>query len=295
MQERREYEVPFRERERDDGYRRQQRGPDPWGRPTRAAPRREIREPPPLRREQMLVDRREPMPQLREPIPQRLDPMPQRMEPMPQRVEPLPQHREPARERYFCPNCTCRSCRPDDFAYRAAGGGGGVAYQTGGVVDDHMRPRYEALPPPNDGYFPREHRPLQGEPPMERERPWPVQDQRAGDLAGHRVAYNGGQNGVFNGGQRDGPPRDGFQRRPGDWDCPQCSGHNFATRTTCFKCNIPKPENRPAPSVNQGRGEGGGRRVAITRRPGDWNCHECNAHNFSRNTSCFKCKIPKEK
>jgi len=38
-----------------------------------------------------------------------------------------------------------------------------------------------------------------------------------------------------------------------------------------------------------GGGGGGGREM----RPGDWNCEECRAHNFSRRTECFKCDAPK--
>ena len=30
-------------------------------------------------------------------------------------------------------------------------------------------------------------------------------------------------------------------RRPGDWDCPECGDHQFATRTECRKCGTPKP------------------------------------------------------
>jgi len=36
-------------------------------------------------------------------------------------------------------------------------------------------------------------------------------------------------------------------------------------------------------------GYGGGRDM----RPGDWNCEECKAHNFSRRDTCFKCEAPK--
>ena len=40
----------------------------------------------------------------------------------------------------------------------------------------------------------------------------------------------------------------------------------------------------------ESRGGGGGGREM---RPGDWNCEECRAHNFSRRTECFKCDAPK--
>ena len=31
--------------------------------------------------------------------------------------------------------------------------------------------------------------------------------------------------------------------RPGDWTCPACQAHCFASRTTCFKCKEPKPSD----------------------------------------------------
>jgi len=32
-----------------------------------------------------------------------------------------------------------------------------------------------------------------------------------------------------------------IKMRPGDWTCPACQAHVFASRTTCFKCRAPKP------------------------------------------------------
>jgi len=31
------------------------------------------------------------------------------------------------------------------------------------------------------------------------------------------------------------------KRKPGDWDCPKCDEHNFASRTKCRMCDEPKP------------------------------------------------------
>jgi len=63
-------------------------------------------------------------------------------------------------------------------------------------------------------------------------------------------------------------------RRPGDWDCPACFAHNFASRSECFKCKYLKP---------------GG----VTRRPGDWWCGKCNGHNYAYRVDCFKCGADK--
>lgn len=37
------------------------------------------------------------------------------------------------------------------------------------------------------------------------------------------------------------PPRASETFRPGDWNCPGCRSHNFATRMECRRCKIPKP------------------------------------------------------
>jgi len=65
-----------------------------------------------------------------------------------------------------------------------------------------------------------------------------------------------------------------LNRRPGDWDCPKCQAHNFATRSQCYKCTVMKP---------------GG----VSRRPGDWWCGRCNGHNYAYRVDCFKCSADK--
>ena len=94
-------------------------------------------------------------------------------------------------------------------------------------------------------------------------------------------------------------------RRQGDWDCPQCNAHNYASKIACYKCRIPKPRQLHGQSQGygqgQGHGQGGGHhRMAgtgikaanVPLRPGDWNCMKCKAHNFARNTQCFRCRAP---
>jgi len=94
-------------------------------------------------------------------------------------------------------------------------------------------------------------------------------------------------------------PFGGSDRRPGDWDCPSCSGHNYADKKACFKCGIPKPAkieemgNRVAYSGGNfpRRGNLGG----AERRQGDWDCPSCDAHNYASKINCFVCKKPKPK
>lgn len=70
-------------------------------------------------------------------------------------------------------------------------------------------------------------------------------------------------------GGKGGPPM-----RDGDWICPACSNHNFASRDSCNRCGQP----RDAPP---------------NFRPGDWMCKECKNHNFASKNSCNRCGAPK--
>jgi hypothetical protein len=62
----------------------------------------------------------------------------------------------------------------------------------------------------------------------------------------------GGGGGGFGGGGGGGG---GSGPRPGDWPCPQCGANNFASKTACFKCGVPKPGG---PGGGGGGGFGGG-------------------------------------
>ncbi|KAK9824281.1 hypothetical protein WJX72_009155 [[Myrmecia] bisecta] len=97
---------------------------------------------------------------------------------------------------------------------------------------------------------------------------------------------------------RDG--RDAPNMRPGDWACPACNAHNFASRSNCFKCDEPRADGYvPAPRASFSADRGDRRDRSFRRergsdrqdnfRPGDWPCGQCGAHNFARNTECFKC------
>ncbi|CAM9989022.1 unnamed protein product, partial [Ectocarpus sp. 8 AP-2014] len=49
--------------------------------------------------------------------------------------------------------------------------------------------------------------------------------------------------------------REPVQKREGDWDCPSCQFHNFASRQVCYKCQAPRPHD-----ADDYGGGGGGRR-----------------------------------
>jgi len=78
----------------------------------------------------------------------------------------------------------------------------------------------------------------------------------------------------------------GITRRPGDWWCGKCNGHNYAYRVDCFKCGADKAEGNSEPQANASNAYGG-------RRAGDWDCPNCNAHCFASRMECFRCGEPK--
>ncbi|KAK9845597.1 hypothetical protein WJX84_000581 [Apatococcus fuscideae] len=77
-----------------------------------------------------------------------------------------------------------------------------------------------------------------------------------------------------------------MEMRPGDWLCPECRAHNFATKTECFKCSFPRPASAGPPKPDS---RGGGIRGDRGMAPGDWMCPTCNSHNFARRNECFSC------
>jgi hypothetical protein len=92
-----------------------------------------------------------------------------------------------------------------------------------------------------------------------------------------------GQGGGFGGG-----PGGGGGLKPGDWLCPGCNFHNFASRVQCFKCYAPVPMDAPIgfnptngpggfmPGYGQQPGFGYGGAPPPNVRPGDWSCPQCN-------------------
>lgn len=78
-------------------------------------------------------------------------------------------------------------------------------------------------------------------------------------------------------------------RKPGDWDCPSCKFINYASRTACLKCRIPKDVAGGDFSSPRGGGGGGG-----GSRPGDWDCPSCSFSNYAHRGFCYRCKVPRE-
>ncbi|KAJ6813155.1 putative zinc finger protein30 [Iris pallida] len=135
--------------------------------------------------------------------------------------------------------------------------------------------------------------------------------QRCGDP--RAVGMGGGDRSEFGsfGGGRGGSSFgfSGSDVRPGDWYC-QCSAHNFASRSSCFKCGgfkdesaVPggggggfdgeMPRARGGFGFGSGGGAGGGR---AGWKSGDWICNRsgCNEHNFASRMECFRCNAPRD-
>jgi rubredoxin len=93
----------------------------------------------------------------------------------------------------------------------------------------------------------------------------------------------------FNSGGRGG------ETRPGDWPCPACNANNFASRNSCFKCHVDRPDGGGyggGDNFSSFNNRGGGGRGG-EYRPGDWPCPACNANNFASRDACFKCHAPR--
>ncbi|PKI48514.1 hypothetical protein CRG98_031136 [Punica granatum] len=87
----------------------------------------------------------------------------------------------------------------------------------------------------------------------------------------------------------------GSDVRPGDWYCNagNCGTHNFASRSSCFKCGALKDDSAGGGfdgELSRSRGfgfsSGGGSRSG-------WKLG-CNEHNFASRMECFRCNAPRD-
>ncbi|KAF9586330.1 hypothetical protein BGW38_006812 [Lunasporangiospora selenospora] len=98
--------------------------------------------------------------------------------------------------------------------------------------------------------------------------------------------HNGGGSGGYGGrgsGGYGGSGNSSF--RPGDWNCPSCNSHNFASRFQCMRCGFSKPSREGSPTP------GGYQPMSMSMKPGDWMCpnSQCGYHNFAKRSTCARC------
>ncbi|KAL5783152.1 hypothetical protein ACOSP7_008181 [Xanthoceras sorbifolium] len=135
--------------------------------------------------------------------------------------------------------------------------------------------------------------------------------QRCGEPrpgGGERGDFGGSFGGVRGGGSSPFGYSTGPDVRPGDWYCTfgNCGAHNFASRSSCFKCGASKDESACGGLIEGGadmprmRGFAGFGSAGSSSRSGwksgDWICTRsgCNEHNFASRTECFRCNAPRE-
>lgn len=73
--------------------------------------------------------------------------------------------------------------------------------------------------------------------------------------------------------------------REGDWECPECQNINFAKRTECNRCKVPRPlpnkkDRKPASHLGGPPG---------LFKEGDWLCPKCRNVNFQKRNKCNRC------
>lgn len=91
----------------------------------------------------------------------------------------------------------------------------------------------------------------------------------------------------------------------GNWVCAVCSNVNWAVRTACNRCQMPRPEELSQPRMVPRRpeapplalpsltGGGGGRGPPVAGVDGNWACAACDNINFASRTACNRCGVPR--
>ncbi|GLT97637.1 hypothetical protein SLE2022_151920 [Rubroshorea leprosula] len=132
---------------------------------------------------------------------------------------------------------------------------------------------------------------------------WRDSCQRCGEP---RPSWERSDGGISGGGRGSSGFIPGPDVRPGDWYCtmPNCGAHNFASRSSCFKCGATNDESSTSARVHEGsdmsRMRGFGLSSGSTSRTGwksgDWICTRsgCNQHNFASRMECFRCNAPRD-
>lgn len=89
--------------------------------------------------------------------------------------------------------------------------------------------------------------------------------------------------------------------REGDWTCGACQSVNFASNTSCFRCQLARPihhtsDGQSTTTMNAGiptQQRQLSPDEAAAANPNSWKCIKCQTNNFPSRMSCFTCKASK--
>nr|CCC93725.1 conserved hypothetical protein [Trypanosoma congolense IL3000] len=117
----------------------------------------------------------------------------------------------------------------------------------------------------------------------EKPRP-PTEPKEARDIQSQSLSGGRGVHPI--GGRGRGPMRQ-------DWNCVECQGHNFASRTSCFRCGAARSTADSA--LSGGIGNNGGGFDGATdhvMNHNNWFCRHCQSSNFRTRSNCWQCGRP---
>ncbi|KAA8523035.1 hypothetical protein F0562_009458 [Nyssa sinensis] len=85
----------------------------------------------------------------------------------------------------------------------------------------------------------------------------------------------------------------------GDWYCTamNCGAHNYASRSSCYRCGAAKDDYCGYGSGIMGSGGYGYDGSALPGwKSGDWICSRlgCAVHNYASRMECYKCRTPRD-
>ena len=134
------------------------------------------------------------------------------------------------------------------------------------------------------------------------ESPWqngqPQKNKRVADFSSSEKRNNSNQTQTSNSKSKElgqnGSLNNSFQKAKippkamnGDWYCNECNNVNFARRTHCNTCNMPKPYEEILRTRSSNLGPPG------LFKDTDWQCFNCLNINFQKRTTCNRCQAPK--
>eukprot|EP00927_Polykrikos_kofoidii_P065698 TRINITY_DN61431_c0_g1_i1.p1 TRINITY_DN61431_c0_g1~~TRINITY_DN61431_c0_g1_i1.p1 ORF type:complete len:241 (+),score=18.33 TRINITY_DN61431_c0_g1_i1:79-801(+) len=95
----------------------------------------------------------------------------------------------------------------------------------------------------------------------------------------------------------------GAEMREGDWTCPSCSNHNYASRLACNRCSTPKMMGGGCGGYGMSKAQANNARASPYGMPvaqpagqgkaGDWTCQSCSNNNYAHRMVCNRCKMPR--